>query len=537
MIARARRILAVVLPRVRLEIAREADASLAGGDGVIALVVARPGGAVKDERSLLGNTKLDEVSPEAYAQGVRSGSTIAAARARAASLSVRVVHEGAVAAALARLAEALLAFGATTSMSAQDGASRASRAWSKQDAKQDTCVWVDVTGCAHLHGGEEALANALLSRVRALGHACRVGVADGPRIAAQIAWYSRVDVTRAAPGDGARAMAPLPVSALPLDDETLRWLTSTGLRKVGDVQALPRAGLGVRLGPNAAEVLELLRGDDRAPLTPYVPPEVPEEKVDLEYGVTSTDALVFVAKRLSTQLAARLEGRGVGATRIELVLKLDRALVKEGPPVRTIAVALPVPLVHEDELLAVLRAKLESFTVDAPVLGAALRAPELAPRGAQALDLFVPEAKAERALPRLVAELVAELGEGTVGQLALTNRWSPLDRAVLLPYGARAEKSPRLASLQHMERGSVEPTRILAQRKPLASSPRVTITRRLEAIEWWKKGFARTDYGHAWLEAAGATAWVEIARTGPDATATATGLTTEPIASLRGWVD
>jgi protein ImuB len=533
-----RRILAVVLPRVRLEIAMDTDAALASGDGVVAIVVARPGGAVKDERSLLGNTRLDEVSPEAYALGVRPGHTIAAARARAATLSVRVVHEGAVTAALARLAEALLSFGATTSMSSVDGTSRApARAWSKQDgtsrasarawSKQDDCVWVDTTGCAHLYGGEETLARALLSRVRALGHACRVGVADGPRIAAQIAWYSREDVTLAPPGEGARALGPLPVSALPVDGETLRWLTSTGLRKIADVQALPRKGLGVRLGPNAAEVLALLGGDDRAPLTPYVPPEVPEETVDIEYGVTSTEALVFVAKRLSAMLAARLEGRGVGATRLELVLKLDRALVKEGAPVRVVAISLPVPLVREDDLLAVLRAKLESFVVPAPVLSATLRAPELAPRGAQALDLFVPEARADRALPRLVAELVAELGEGAVGRLALTNRWSPLDRAVLLPYGVRAEKSPRLASLAG---AAVEPTRILPQRKPLASSPRVTITRRLEAVEWWKKGFARTDYGHAWLEAARATAWVEIVRTGE-------GATDPPSVALRGWVD
>ncbi len=533
-----RRIVAVVLPRVRLELARAADPSLGQGAerAALAIVVARPGGAVKDERSLLGNTRLDEVSPEAYALGVRPGQTIAAARARAhaTNLSVRVVHEGAVAGALARLAEALLAFGATTSISAAADA-----------------VWIDVTGCAHLFsqggqdgkgegGGEDALARAVHARVSLLGHACRVGVADGPRIAAQLAWYARAPVTRAPPGAlaSARALAPLPVASLPLDDETLRWLTSTGLRTVGDVQALPRPGLGVRLGPNAAEALALLAGDDRAPLTPYVPPEVPEEKVELEYGVTHAEALVFVAKRLSSMLAARLEGRGVGATRLELVLKLDRALVAQKPedgrpPSCTVAVAVPTPLTREDELFAVLRAKLESFTVPAPVLGAALRATELAPRGAQALDLFVPEARADRALPRLVAELVAELGGEAVGQLALTNRWSPLDRAVLLPFGARAEKAPRLASLEHRASGdAVEPTRILSQKKPLASSPRVTITRRLEAVEWWRRGAGRTDYGHAWLEAAGATAWVEIARTGPDGTPCApSGV------ALRGWVD
>src|SRR5439155_22143854 len=105
---------AVYLPWVRVELAR-ARMPLEEQKAPLAIVIARPGGAVKDERSLLGNTRLDEVSPEAYALGVRAGQTIAAARAKSADLRVSVVAMDAVTEVLARVAEAGLAFGATTS--------------------------------------------------------------------------------------------------------------------------------------------------------------------------------------------------------------------------------------------------------------------------------------------------------------------------------------------------------------------------------------------------------------------------------------
>src|SRR5260221_610466 len=107
-----RRIVAVFPPFLRIELAR---ASLRDDGGPLALVIARPGDAVEDERSLLGNTQLDEVCPEAYARGLRPKQTIAAARARCAELRVRVVPLDAVRVALGRISEALLALGPTTS--------------------------------------------------------------------------------------------------------------------------------------------------------------------------------------------------------------------------------------------------------------------------------------------------------------------------------------------------------------------------------------------------------------------------------------
>ena len=299
-------------PRIRLEVVpTEPHAP----PGPIAVVVARPGASVKTERDILGNTRLDVVSSAARTLGVRAGQTVAAARARCADLRVRVVAEGSVQAALARLAEAALAFGPATSF----------------DVAQDV-VWVDVGGCAHLHGGERALAQALEARVESLGHRCRVAVANGPRLSSAVARFAvsrRPGPLVVPPGSEAAAMRVLPVAALALDESTALWLQNLGMARCGDLQKLPRRSFGTRLAARAHDVMQLLDGEDRAPLDPYRPAEVPEERVELEWGAASVEALTFILKSLCDRLAARLQGRAMGAARLELVLSLDRALCRE----------------------------------------------------------------------------------------------------------------------------------------------------------------------------------------------------------------
>ncbi len=506
------RIAAVYLPSVRIELARarvEGASHPAGASAQapLAVVIARPGGAVKDERSLLGGTRLDEVSREARAAGVRRGETIAAARAKCAELLVRVVTEEAVRGVLHAVAEAGLSFGRTASV---------------DEARDVVCV--DVTGCGHLFDGEEALARALVQRVLAMHHGpVRVTIADGPRVSAAIVRALRKRETFVVPpGENAAAIRALPITALPIDPGSIAWLGKLGLAKIGDLQRLPASGLATRLGAVHAEVMSLLAGDDGAPLDPYVPPEVPEERAELEYGIDKTEALLFVVKTLCDRLAARLAGRAMATVKIEILLSLDRAIARESElPARvSLTISLPAPLANAPELLAVARARVESWTIPAPILAVALRATELARKDARALDLFEPEAKADRALPRLVAELVAELGETSVGTLALVNTWVPEERSALVPYSAKRAANhtrsvSRLHDLARSRRSRSEPSRVLrAPRAPggAARAAGARLLARIEAAAWWRLGVHAHDYVAAWSARDGRMAWVEVDR-------------------------
>ncbi len=518
------RVCAVSLPELRVELVRDADPSLERVP--LAIVVAPP---PLTEAKLLGNTRVDVVSHEAAMLGVKPGQTIAQARARAGALAVRVVRPEAVTSVLARLAEIALAFGATVSFgTASEG----------PDSMGDV-VWVDVTGCAHLHAkdpreGEAILASRLASVLESLGHRCAVAVADGPRVAGVLARVARPrDAGEAIvipPGENARALAPLPIGVLPLAEAEVRWLTKLGVRTIEELRALPRAGLASRLGARAPVILSLMDGDDRAPLTPYVPPEVPVEEATLEYGIEGTDALTFLVKTLTDRLAARLAGRAVAASRLELELGLDAAMLEDRSNAKERLVCeLPAPLSSAGDLLAALRPRLERLVLRAPVLSAELRAPSLVHKPQAALSLFEAQPKADRALPRLVAELAADLGAEAVGTLVLGDSWVPEDRSRFVSLD-RASVLRSKKKRRHLVSSVPEPTRILSEPEvvPREAVKVVRHLSRTEALEWWKRmpgdggPRAGTDHVYAWV--ADAAAWVEIDRR--------TGRT-----RVRGWFD
>jgi protein ImuB len=599
------RVCAVTLPELRIEIVRrELDA--ASAHLPLAVIVAP---APMTEAKLLGNTRLSVVSREARALGILPGHTIAQARARAGDLAVRVVRPNAVRDVLACLAEVGLAFGATVSfgMEGEEEPSAGTREGTKPRGNTPRArarssygdvvwsygdvVWIDVTGCAHLHApqssifdGETILASRLAGVIASLGHTCFVAIADGPCIAAMLARAASETALRAAlgarrrtrsnptssgreksllpdiepivvrPGDNARAIAPLPVSSLPLEAEDVRWLAKIGIRTIEEMRALPRPGLATRLGARAREVLSLVDGEDRSPLASYVPPEVPEEVAALECGIEGTQALTFVAKTLTDRLSVRLQGRAVAAARVELELHLDAAMLSlsaarvtmlatandnsrelsgrhEKISVEIVALDLPAPLSTASDLLAALRPKIERLVLGAPVLGAKLRAPVLVHKRAAALSLFDPQPKAERALPRLVAELVSDLGAEAVSSLVLGDSWVPEERSRLVAYSTMSKDMRSTKKRRRMLSSVPEPTRLLAEPRPIARDG-VRITRHLSRVEaalWWKtmpsvrpvSGSSEessspqrrdaVDYVQAWTD--DGAAWIEIDRT------------------------
>jgi protein ImuB len=153
-----------------------------------------------------------------------------------------------------------------------------------------------------------------------------VGVADGKGVALALARHAGRDRTRAPPGGGARALSGLPLEALDLPSEVARWLTAVGVDGVGALAALPAETLAHRFGAPGVAAARLARGDDPRPLVPFAPETFPRERWDLEDEVgvlVSAEPVVFAAKRLADRVAARLAGRGLGASRLRLTLLLD----------------------------------------------------------------------------------------------------------------------------------------------------------------------------------------------------------------------
>lgn len=492
------RVLAMLLPDLAEEIARSAETA---GRPLAVVCSDHP----KGERALSGASRLVAASAEARAAGVLPAQTLAVAKARCSTLRVRCVHPDALRARLELIAELALSFGAFASLDSEP--------------PYGPVVWLDITGCAHLSGtrdlreGERRIAARLTEGVRALGHTPRIAVAGGPRIAAMIAAASDDGAWRwIAPGADGQALGALPVECLPLEPRWLDALRALGLRSVSDVQALPQAALGTRLGAAAKELSMLLAGVDGARFPAFRPAERPAEQIELEHEASSIEALAFVCRALTERIAVRLDARVMSASGLELQLTLDRGvLASDEPHVDHVAVALPAPLASAKDLLSVLRARLDRVVLRAPVRAVRLEVTSMRRREAVATSLFEAAPRAQAALPRLVAELANELGEARVGGLALGDSHDPCKRSVLVPWG-KARPVAREGAL----RESPEPTRMQLVPEPIARSE-VKVQRhlaRLEHTAWWEAPHAssrdRAPHDHLAGWARDRAVWVRL---------------------------
>jgi protein ImuB len=203
---------------------------------------------------------------------------------------------------------------------------------------------LDISGCAHLYGGEDALVADLSERLEAAGFAFSIAIAGSIGAAWAAAHFG-------APGSHAcgterNLLAPLSLAALRLAPETVASLGRVGLKRIGDIMDLPRAPLTARFGS------ELLRQLDRAccaehePLTPRLPvaPYVAEQR--FHEPIAREEDVLAITARLAGRLKVALERRGDGARRIELMLfRTDGA-------VRRIAAGTSRPLRDPDDIRA-----------------------------------------------------------------------------------------------------------------------------------------------------------------------------------------
>lgn len=221
---------------------------------------------------------------------------------------------------------------------------------------------VDLTGCAHLFGGEEALCRVVHDDCADLGLSVRMGIADTIGAAWALARYAgrapgttrsgdaidqearatrsrahrrrhwtkggaapevQTDAAQvtfiAAPGQSYGALSPLPVAALRLETEMVAQLGRLGLRRVGDLLGQPRAGLARRFGKGLVLRLDQAMGSAPEPVSPARPPHHFAVRMTLPDPVGLEEDILAGIDRMLPRLCAQLEeaGRGLRALRLE----------------------------------------------------------------------------------------------------------------------------------------------------------------------------------------------------------------------------
>ena len=179
-------------------------------------------------------------------------------------------------------------------------------------------LWIDVTGVAHLFGGEAAMLHDIETRLRGLGFRAYIGIADTLAAAWALARFQGHPQAR--PRED-KSLHSLPVEGLRLSADTITLLKRLGLTRIGQLVDLPRANLQSRFRSREAADAVLLRLDQvlgvrSEPRTPLVSPTIHGARLAFPEPLISNEAFEGALHKLTHDLCQSLAGDQRGARSI-----------------------------------------------------------------------------------------------------------------------------------------------------------------------------------------------------------------------------
>ena len=361
--------------------------------------------------ALTEGTLVRAASAAAAHLGVRTGMTLAQARAKCAALVPLTWDARLIARETARASAAFLA--ASPQVAPERGAPGT---W-----------WVGADGFDGV-GGERILAESLLAMARVWHPRARVAIADSCVTAHAATWSARAAASplHIAPGGDGDYLARVPIALVPMDAELRETLTALGLRTAGAFARLDPLEVERRWGSDGLAAWRLARGDDarRATLARADDPRAITH--DLATSSSSMEPVLFLVRASLDRLVNTLagEGRAVAAVAITLTLELPddavlagqgalpttllpgRQITREVRPARPVARAAP--------LFERCRALLDTWTLDAAIRAVEVRISDSTPSAAEQGDLLAPAWRDPAAAEAALARLRATLGKGSV---------------------------------------------------------------------------------------------------------------------------
>ena len=320
---------------------------------------------------------------------------------------------------------------------------------------------LDITGCAHLFGGERAMLDDLLKRLDDQGFCARAAIASTAGAAWAGARFARGVVLEA--GGEAAFLRALPLSALRLDAAVCAGLESVGLRTVGAILEAPRAPLARRFGRLSLTRLDQALGHAEEALSPRLPVATLSVERALAEPVQRMEDIEELVFRLATTARASLEARCEGAKLIELALfRVDGAVSR-------VCVGASRPVRDPRLIQRLFRERLAATTIDAG-FGfdlVRLNMRESARFDARQGDLAAGRAADEEDLALFADRVCARLGRAAISRPVFHESHLP-ERAVTLVPFVDAEAAPPV-QLDERER----PIRLLRRPEAIEASAEV----------------------------------------------------------------
>ncbi|MEM9437368.1 MAG: DNA polymerase Y family protein [Pseudomonadota bacterium] len=317
-------------------------------------------------------------------------------------------------------------------------------------------LFIDLTGAAHLFGGEAGVADLIETDCARFGLTVQLGIADTPGAAWALARYAGQGATNArsgdaidqeahatraravkrrnwerggpapkvvtlrarqariaAPGQTRQALASLPVAALRLPEDSVTELNRVGLRRIEDVLGQPRAPLVRRYGQELGRRLDQALGLLAEPISPARPPQLFSCRITFPEPIGLETDVEEAVDRMLPRLARRLAEAGRGARRLKL-----EAYRADGSS-QSVEVGLARPSALPDRMRPLLKMKIPEidagFGIDLLRLVAAVHEPVRPEQHRRLPGEKAPEAAND------IDDLIGRLG-ARIGLDAITRR-------------------------------------------------------------------------------------------------------------------
>jgi protein ImuB len=259
-------------------------------------VLRRP--ALKDQAFVLagperGRMVIRAASAIAQTAGIGIGMVVADARAMLPGLQVFDDQPERAANLLKKLAEWCIRYTPFAAVDLPDG------------------LVLDVTGCAHLWGGERTYLKMILERLRTAGYDVRGGMADTIGAAWAVARFGKGG-SIVETGRQLDALLPLSPAALRLETGTLLRLRKLGLYTLHDFIRMPRNVLRRRFGQELLFRIDQALGREAEVLIPLQPVEAYRERLPCPEPIVTATGIGIALQRLLDLLCGRLTKEGKG---------------------------------------------------------------------------------------------------------------------------------------------------------------------------------------------------------------------------------
>jgi protein ImuB len=240
-----------------------------------------------------GKMTIVAASAAAELQGAAAGMAVADAKAVIPSLQAFDEKPGRAAKLLKGLGEWCIRYTPLVAIDEPDG------------------LMLDISGCAHLWGGEEAYLKEIVGRLQSKGYSVRAAIADTIGAAWGICRFGKhTPVVES--GAHTEALLPLSAAALRLEPLVLQRLDKLGLYQISSFIRMPKSNLRRRFGDGLLLRLRQATGQEEEFIKPIVLLAAYQERLPCMEPIRTAKAIGIAIQRLLEALCKRLQAEGMG---------------------------------------------------------------------------------------------------------------------------------------------------------------------------------------------------------------------------------